>query len=78
LIAESWHISLTAKGPFVPWVDKWNFGQVLMVSLFVLIFETISEDRKNDYLHGNIYIFSIGAREQKLWEKGGEGATKIN
>jgi len=29
-------------------------------------FETFFEDRKTDFLHGNIIIFLIGARKQKL------------
>jgi len=50
-------------------------------------FEILFEDRKNDYLHGNIIlrIFSIGTHKQKLCpkqckigEKGGERVENKN
>jgi len=60
--------------------DKWDFGQVPMVSSLLLIFLNFFEDRKIDKLHGSIVFFSIGAPERKLYpnkfKTRGEGATK--
>jgi len=60
--------TLTPKGPSIVCLGTNGiFGRkLLQVEFLSLFFETFFEDRKIDYLHGNIIIFSIGAQEQKL------------
>jgi len=54
----------------------------LRVEFLLRFFETSFEDRKNDYLQGNIILFSINAQEQKLYpnklKTGEKGPQKIN
>ena len=59
---------LTPKGPLSLRGTNLFLGRYLRAEILSWLFETFLEDRKSDKLHGNIIFFTIGAREQKLWQ----------